>query len=91
MVVAPAPDSLVVVVGVDGTVVVVVDPGGSVVVVVVVVVVGGSMGPSQSTTPEKFHVLVVFGGNSKPGCGVAVTVISTGLPSPAGGVTVDSV
>ena len=49
--------------------------------------VAGVVGVRQSTTPEKFHVVVVFGGNWKPGWGAAVTVTAQGLPSPAGGVT----
>ena len=47
----------------------------------------GVTGPLQLTVPEKFHVVVVFGGNSKPGWGAAVTVTAQGLPSPAGAVT----
>ena len=44
----------------------------------------GVTGPLQLTVPEKFHVVVVFGGNWTPGCGAAVTVMAQVLPSPAG-------
>ena len=42
---------------------------------------------TQSTTPERLHVVVVPGGNSNPGSATAVTLIAQVLPSPAGGVT----
>ena len=43
-------------------------------------------GPRQLTVPVKFQVVVVLGGNSKPGWGEVVTVTAQVLPSPAGAV-----